>query len=77
MVIWLCVKRAITAARKSNRTYNDCREKVAETGKLLQNHLALVREIEVAACGAAEAEQWAKAVNDQLAVAKGFLEVAE
>ncbi|BBH09626.1 hypothetical protein Prudu_022176 [Prunus dulcis] len=36
MEMWLCVKRAISAAEKAKRAYDDGRAKVAEAGKAIQ-----------------------------------------
>ncbi|XP_020424639.1 KNR4/SMI1 homolog [Prunus persica] len=44
MDMWLCVKRAITAAERAKKAYEDGRSKVAEAGKALQEHALLAKQ---------------------------------
>ncbi|XP_034197670.1 uncharacterized protein LOC117613133 [Prunus dulcis] len=46
--MWLCVKRAISAAERVKKAYDDGRAKVAEAGKALQDHAHLLKEKEAA-----------------------------
>ncbi|XP_016648286.1 PREDICTED: uncharacterized protein LOC107880709 [Prunus mume] len=48
MYIWLCVKRAITAAERAKKAYEDDRAKVAEVGQVLQAHANLVKDMQAA-----------------------------
>ncbi|BBH01667.1 hypothetical protein Prudu_012002, partial [Prunus dulcis] len=51
MEMWLCVKRAISAAEKAKRAYDDGRAKVAEAGKAIQDHAQLLKQKEAAERG--------------------------
>ncbi|BBG98593.1 hypothetical protein Prudu_008034 [Prunus dulcis] len=44
MEMWLCVKRAISAAERAKKAYDDGRAKVAEAGKAIQDHAHLLKE---------------------------------
>ncbi|CAL2257078.1 unnamed protein product [Prunus armeniaca] len=44
MDIWLCMRRAITAAERAKKAYEDGRAKVAEAGKALQDHAHLLKD---------------------------------
>ncbi|BBN69025.1 hypothetical protein Prudu_703S000200, partial [Prunus dulcis] len=46
MEMWLCVKRAISAAERAKKAYDDGRAKVAEAGKAIQDHAHLLKEKE-------------------------------
>ncbi|CAL9017933.1 unnamed protein product, partial [Prunus brigantina] len=48
MDMWLCIKRAINAAEKAKKTYDDGRAKVAEAGKAIQDHAHLVKDMQAA-----------------------------
>ncbi|BBH03125.1 hypothetical protein Prudu_013901, partial [Prunus dulcis] len=48
MEMWLCVKRAISAAERAKKAYDDGRAKVAEAGKAIQDHAQLLKEKEAA-----------------------------
>ncbi|XP_034199565.1 uncharacterized protein LOC117614769 [Prunus dulcis] len=48
MDIWLSFKRAISAAKRAKKAYNDGRAKVAEVDKALQDHAQLLKEKEAA-----------------------------
>ncbi|BBG99119.1 hypothetical protein Prudu_008709, partial [Prunus dulcis] len=48
MEMWLSVKRAISAAERAKRAYDDGRAKVAEAGKAIQDHAQLLKEKEAA-----------------------------
>ncbi|CAL9010607.1 unnamed protein product, partial [Prunus brigantina] len=48
MDMWLCVKRAINAAEKAKKAYDDGRAKVAEAGKAIQDHAHLVKDMQAA-----------------------------
>ncbi|CAL2265112.1 unnamed protein product [Prunus armeniaca] len=44
MDMWLCMKRAITAAERAKKAYEDGQAKVAEAGKALQDHDHLLHD---------------------------------
>ncbi|BBG93369.1 hypothetical protein Prudu_001357, partial [Prunus dulcis] len=46
MEMWLCVKRAISAAERAKKAYDDGRAKVTEAGKAIQDHAQLLKEKE-------------------------------
>ncbi|KAL6279516.1 hypothetical protein ACE6H2_016397 [Prunus campanulata] len=48
MDMWLCMKRAINAAERSKRMYEDGRSKVADAAKALQDHASLVQDMHAA-----------------------------
>ncbi|KAL6284824.1 hypothetical protein ACE6H2_015753 [Prunus campanulata] len=48
MDMWLCMKRAITAAERAKRMYEDGRSKVADAAKALQDHASLVQDMHAA-----------------------------
>ncbi|BBH05777.1 hypothetical protein Prudu_017264, partial [Prunus dulcis] len=48
MEMWLCVKRAISAAERAKKAYDDGRAKVAKAGKAIQDHAQLLKEKEAA-----------------------------
>ncbi|CAL8992881.1 unnamed protein product [Prunus brigantina] len=48
MDMWLCVKRAINAAEKAKKAYEDGRAKVAEAGKAIQTQANLVKDMQAA-----------------------------
>ncbi|KAL6282711.1 hypothetical protein ACE6H2_013640 [Prunus campanulata] len=48
MDMWLCMKRAINAAERSKRMYEDGRAKVADAAKALQDHASLVQDMHAA-----------------------------
>ncbi|CAL8089458.1 unnamed protein product [Prunus armeniaca] len=48
MDMWLCVKRAINAAEKAKKAYEDGRARVAEAGKAIQPHANLAKDMQVA-----------------------------
>ncbi|BBN68171.1 hypothetical protein Prudu_309S000300 [Prunus dulcis] len=81
MEMWLCVKRAITAAERAKRAYDDGRAKVAEAGKALQEHAQLLREKEAAERQAlaseAKAEQMRAALEAAWAAAGDAEAVSE
>ncbi|CAL2228544.1 unnamed protein product [Prunus armeniaca] len=48
MDMWLCVKRAINAAEKAKKAYEDGRARVAEVGKAIQDHANLAKDLQAA-----------------------------
>ncbi|CAL8164405.1 unnamed protein product [Prunus armeniaca] len=46
MDMWLCVKRAINAAEKAKKAYEDGRARVAEAGKAIQAHANLAKDMQ-------------------------------
>ncbi|KAL6284710.1 hypothetical protein ACE6H2_015639 [Prunus campanulata] len=48
MDMWLCMKRAITAAERAKRMYEDGRSKVADAAEALQDHANLVQDMHAA-----------------------------
>ncbi|CAL8163010.1 unnamed protein product [Prunus armeniaca] len=48
MDMWLCVKRAINAAKKAKKAYEDGRARVAEAGKAIQDHANLAKDLQAA-----------------------------
>ncbi|CAL8174198.1 unnamed protein product [Prunus armeniaca] len=48
MDMWLCVKRAINAAEKAKKAYEDDRARVAEAGKAIQAHSNLAKDLQAA-----------------------------
>ncbi|CAL8175081.1 unnamed protein product [Prunus armeniaca] len=44
MDMWLCMRRAINAAKRAKKVYEDGRAKVAEAGKALQEHANLLKD---------------------------------
>ncbi|CAL8992684.1 unnamed protein product [Prunus brigantina] len=48
MDMWLCMKRAITAAERAKKAYDDGRAKVAEAGKALQAQANIVKDLQAA-----------------------------
>ncbi|CAL8168894.1 unnamed protein product [Prunus armeniaca] len=48
MDMWLCMKRAINAAEKVKKAYDDGRARVAEAGKAIQDHANLVKDLQAA-----------------------------
>ncbi|CAL9018063.1 unnamed protein product [Prunus brigantina] len=48
MDMWLCAKRAINAAEKAKKAYEDGRAKVAEAGKAIQTQANLVKDMQAA-----------------------------
>ncbi|XP_021829572.1 uncharacterized protein LOC110769840 [Prunus avium] len=48
MDMWLCMKRAINAAERAKRLYEDGRSKVADATKALQDHANLVQDMHAA-----------------------------
>ncbi|CAL2269982.1 unnamed protein product [Prunus armeniaca] len=48
MDMWLCMKRAINAAEKAKKAYDDGRARVAEAGKAIQDHANLVKDLQAA-----------------------------
>ncbi|CAL2272496.1 unnamed protein product [Prunus armeniaca] len=48
MDMWLCVKRAINAAEKTKKAYEDGRAKVAEAGKTIQAQANLAKDMQAA-----------------------------
>ncbi|CAL8991637.1 unnamed protein product [Prunus brigantina] len=48
MDMWLCVKRAINAAEKAKKAYEDGRAKVAEAGKAIQTQANLAKDLQAA-----------------------------
>ncbi|CAL2237682.1 unnamed protein product [Prunus armeniaca] len=56
MDMWLCMKRAINAAEKAKKAYEDGRARVAEAGKAIQDHANLVKDLQAAEWQAMEAK---------------------
>ncbi|KAL6269364.1 hypothetical protein ACE6H2_026275 [Prunus campanulata] len=48
MDMWLCMKRAITAAERAKRMYEDGHSKVTDAAKALQDHANLVEDMRAA-----------------------------
>ncbi|CAL8136723.1 unnamed protein product [Prunus armeniaca] len=48
MDMWLCVKRAINAAEKAKKAYEDGKAKVAEAGKAIQAQANLAKDMQAA-----------------------------
>ncbi|CAL9018473.1 unnamed protein product, partial [Prunus brigantina] len=48
MDMWLCMKRAINAAERSKKAYEDGRAKVAEAGKAIQANEDLAKDLQAA-----------------------------
>ncbi|CAL9017857.1 unnamed protein product, partial [Prunus brigantina] len=48
MDMWLLVKRALTAAERSKKAYEDGKAKVAEAGKAIQAHATLEKDLKAA-----------------------------
>ncbi|CAL8134569.1 unnamed protein product [Prunus armeniaca] len=48
MDMWLCMKRAINAAEKAKKAYDDGRARVAEAGKAIQDHANLAKDLQAA-----------------------------
>ncbi|BBG99546.1 hypothetical protein Prudu_009268, partial [Prunus dulcis] len=70
MDMWLCVKRAITAAERAKKAYDDGRAKVAEAGKVLQDHAQLFKEKEAAERRALASEAKAEEMRAALEAAR-------
>ncbi|BBN67737.1 hypothetical protein Prudu_168S000100, partial [Prunus dulcis] len=75
MEMWLCVKRAISAAEKAKRAYDDGRAKVAEAGKL-SRHAQLLKEKEAAERRALASEAMAGEARAELEAVRAALEAA-
>ncbi|BBN69359.1 hypothetical protein Prudu_903S000100, partial [Prunus dulcis] len=76
MEMWLCVKRAISAAEKAKRAYDDGRAKVAEAGKAIQAHAQLLKEKEAAERRALASEAMAGEARADLEAVRAALEAA-
>ena len=76
MEMWLCVKRAISAAEKAKRAYDDGRAKVAEAGKAIQAHAQLMKEKEAAERRALASEAMAGEARAELEAVRAALEAA-
>ncbi|XP_034218249.1 uncharacterized protein LOC117629761 [Prunus dulcis] len=76
MEMWLCAKRAISAAEKAKRAYDDGRAKVAEAGKAIQAHAQLLREKEAAERRALASEAMAGEARAELEAVRAALEAA-
>ncbi|BBH07565.1 hypothetical protein Prudu_019540 [Prunus dulcis] len=76
MEMWLCVKRAISAAEKAKRAYDDGRAKVAEAGKAIQAHAQLLKEKEAAERRALASEAMAGEARAELEAVRAALEAA-
>ncbi|XP_034219135.1 uncharacterized protein LOC117630536 [Prunus dulcis] len=76
MEMWLCVKRAISAAERVKKAYDDGRAKVAEAGKAIQDHAHLLKEKEAAERQAFASEAKAEQLRVALEAARADLEVA-
>ncbi|XP_034229566.1 uncharacterized protein LOC117638567 [Prunus dulcis] len=77
MDMWLCVKRAITAAEQEKKAYDDGRAKVAEVGKALQDHAQLFKEKEAAEQHALASESKAEEMRVALEAAQAAARDAE
>ncbi|BBG97275.1 hypothetical protein Prudu_006341 [Prunus dulcis] len=77
MEMWLCVKRAISAAERAKRAYDDGRAKVAEAGKALQEHAQLLKEKEAAERQALASEAKAEQMRAALEAARAAARDAE
>ena len=77
MDMWLCVKRAISAAERAKRAYDDGRAKVAEAGKALQEHAQLLKEKEAAERHALASEAKAEQMRAALEAARAAARDAE
>ena len=75
--MWLCVKRAISAAERAKRAYDDGRAKVAEAGKALQEHAQLLKEKEAAERQALASEAKAEQMRAALEAARAASRDAE
>ena len=76
MEMWLCVKRAISAAKRAKKAYDDGRAKVAEAGKAIQAHAQLLREKEAAERRALASEAMAGEARAELEAVRAALEAA-
>ncbi|BBG99708.1 hypothetical protein Prudu_009485, partial [Prunus dulcis] len=77
MEMWLCVKRAISAAERVKKAYDDGRAKVAEAGKALQDHAQLLKEKEAAERPALSSETKAEETRVALEAAQAAARDAE
>ncbi|CAL9024477.1 unnamed protein product [Prunus brigantina] len=69
MDIWLCMKRAITAAECAKKAYDDGHAKFAEAGMVLQDHANLIKDKEAL-------ERQVKATEAKLAEMRVALDAA-
>ncbi|BBG99218.1 hypothetical protein Prudu_008831 [Prunus dulcis] len=77
MEMWLCVKRAISAAERAKKAYDDGRAKVAEAGKAIQDHAHLLKEKEAAERRALAAEAMVGEMRTALEAARAAARDAE
>ncbi|CAL2267232.1 unnamed protein product [Prunus armeniaca] len=70
MDMWLCVKRAINAAEKAKKAYEDGRARVAEAGKAIQAHANLAKDMQAT-------EQHVKVYQAKLGEMSAALESAQ
>ncbi|CAL8169329.1 unnamed protein product [Prunus armeniaca] len=70
MDMWLCVKRAINAAEKAKKAYEDGRAKVAEAGKAIQAQANLAKDMQ-------GAERQVKVYQGKLGEMSAALEAAQ
>ncbi|CAL8999474.1 unnamed protein product [Prunus brigantina] len=66
MDMWLCVKRAINAAEKAKKAYEDGRAKVAEAGKAIQANATLASEIEAAIRGYHRSSEFSNLLDSEV-----------
>ncbi|CAL2227259.1 unnamed protein product [Prunus armeniaca] len=66
MDMWLCVKRAINAAEKVKKAYEDGRAKVAEAGKAIQAQANLAKDMQAAERQRARASEVEAAVQEAI-----------
>ncbi|CAL9030992.1 unnamed protein product, partial [Prunus brigantina] len=69
MEMWLCMRRAINAAERAKKAYEDGRSKVADAGKVLQEHANLLKD-------KAALERQLAATEDKLDELRGALEAS-
>ncbi|BBG95199.1 hypothetical protein Prudu_003679, partial [Prunus dulcis] len=77
MEMWLCVKRAISAAERAKKAYDEGRAKVAEAGKAIQDHAQLLKEKEAAERLASASEAKAEELRVALEAAQAAARDAE
>lgn len=70
MDMWLCIKRAITAAERAKKAYEEGMVKVVEAGKALQAQAHLVKDMQAA-------ERQVKAYKVKFAEMSAALESAQ
>ncbi|CAL9018120.1 unnamed protein product [Prunus brigantina] len=79
--MWLCVKRAITAAEKAKKAYEDGGAKVAEAGKAIQVNANLAKDLQAAErqvkCYEAKFAEMSAALESAQQTAKEALEAKE